>query len=212
MIWPVTMSEVWHHPGTFTVHWLHNIDCFLRTIMIQSFGQSQHVRHNIKAGVTVKMYRKTLYSFLLKIKTIKTIILQKEKYKPLLNSADESFAYYLINPKKSTSFLQPTLILKLIKTFIRVAAEGRAGVQVDATVCVHRNHRAEAAVYGHHAAFTVTAPAAVVILNHHHLSRVSCWKTQTKSFLHTLTETAASSPLSHFKEKGWHSVFCFFSF
>lgn len=181
MIWTVTTSEVWH------------LSLFTDVITFtQCFGQSQHVRHNIKAGVTVKMYRKTLYSFLLKIKTIKTIILQKEKYKPLLNSANESFAYYLINPKKSTSFLQPTLILKLIKTVIRVAAEGRAGVQVDATVCVHRDHRAEAAVYGHHAAFTVTTPAAVIILDHHHLSRVSCWKTQTNKEFSSHTDWNSS--------------------
>lgn len=84
--------------------------------------------------------------------------------------------------------LQPVLILKLIKTFIRVTTGGRTRVQVDATVRVHGDHRAEAAVYGHHAAVTVAAPAAiiliivvvvvVVVLDHHNLSRVSSWKTE----------------------------------
>lgn len=49
---------------------------------------------------------------------------------------------------------------------------------MDATVCVHGHHRAEAAVaqaaiYGHHAAVTVAAPAAVVVVDHHHLCGVS---------------------------------------
>lgn len=76
------------------------------------------------------------------------------------------------------------LILKLVKTFVGVTTGGRTGVQVDATVRVHGDHRAEAAVYGHHAAVTVAAPAAViliiivVVLDHRHLSRVSGWKTE----------------------------------
>lgn len=90
------------------------------------------------------------------------------------------------NTKKSDSHYSPQLILKVINTFIRVTAVGRTGVQVDATVCVHGDHRAEATVYGHHAAVTVAAaPAAVVIIiiiiiDHHHLSRVSSWETPEK--------------------------------
>lgn len=87
-------------------------------------------------------------------------------------------AYYLIQPKKSISCYLPSLVLRFIQTVIRVTAEGRAGVQVDAAIRVHGDHRAEAAVDGHHAVFTVAAPAAVVVINHHHLSRVSCCKLQ----------------------------------
>lgn len=52
---------------------------------------------------------------------------------------------------------------------------------MDATVGVHRDHGAEAADEGHHAAVAVAAPAALVIIDHHHLSRsrVSCWKTES---------------------------------
>lgn len=83
------------------------------------------------------------------------------------------------------------LILKLIQTFIRETTVGRAGVQVDATVCVHRDHRgAEEAIYRAHAAavavafaiaVAVAAPATVVIVDHHHLCRHGGWK--TKAFL-----------------------------
>ncbi len=111
------------------------------------------------------------------------------RHKPLLNSADETSACFLINTKMSNSQNIPKrkgLILKLIDTFVRVTTEGRTGVQVDATVCVQRDHRTEATVYGHNAAVTVAvaAPAAVVVMDHHHLSGGSCWKTQKKRRKH----------------------------
>lgn len=70
-----------------------------------------------------------------------------------------------------------------------------------ATVCVHRDNRAEATVYGHHTAITdvtvtaAAAAAAVIIMDHQHLSRVSCWKTEkeTGQFLLTHFERAAST-------------------
>lgn len=107
----------------------------------------------------------------------------------------------LINTKKSNLFYRTILILKLINTFIRVTTVGRTGVQVDATVCVHRDNRAEATVYGHHTAITdvtvtaAAAAAAVIIMDHQHLSRVSCWKTEkeTGQFLLTHFERAAST-------------------
>lgn len=45
---------------------------------------------------------------------------------------------------------------------------------MDAAVRLHRDHRAETAVYGHHAA--VTGPATVVIVDHHHLGDGGCWR------------------------------------
>lgn len=61
---------------------------------------------------------------------------------------------------------------------------------MDATVRVHRQHGAEAAIYGHHAAIAVAVAvaaavavavavaAAVIIGDHHHLCRFSCCETQ----------------------------------
>ena len=64
---------------------------------------------------------------------------------------------------------------------------------MDATVCVHRDNRAEATVYGHHAAVTdvtvtaaAAAAAAVIIMDHHHLSRVSCWKTEHRKTIRSV--------------------------
>lgn len=53
---------------------------------------------------------------------------------------------------------------------------------MDATVRVHRQHGAEAAIYGHHAAIAVAiavaVAATVIIGDHHHLCRFSCCETQ----------------------------------
>lgn len=82
------------------------------------------------------------------------------------------------------------LILIFIRTVIRVSAVRRAGLQMDATVRVHRQHGAEAAIYGHHAAIAVAvavavAVAAIVIIgDHHHLCRFSCCETQKGKKLH----------------------------
>lgn len=44
-----------------------------------------------------------------------------------------------------------------------------------AAVRLYRDHRVEAAVYGHQATVAVTASAAVVV-DHHHFSGGGCWK------------------------------------
>lgn len=53
---------------------------------------------------------------------------------------------------------------------------------MDAAVRLHRDHRAETAVYGHHATVagpaTVAGAATVVIGDHHHLSAGGCWRTE----------------------------------
>lgn len=69
------------------------------------------------------------------------------------------------------------LILKAVETLVRVAAVVRAGVQVDAGVRFQRDRGAQAAVDGHQAA--VAAPAAVVVVDHRHLSSVS-WNSDRK--------------------------------
>lgn len=99
------------------------------------------------------------------------------------------------SPLHITADRRDGLILKLFTTFIRVTTVGRTGVQVDATVSVHRDHRAEATVYGHHAAVTVAAPAAVVVMDHHDLSGVSCWKAEKQNCFSLRTFERAKSSL-----------------